>query len=40
MLLSKKEKEKRLIELANEYKTIREIAKEAHISQNYWTGIE
>ena len=32
MLLSKKEKEKKVIELANEGKTTREIAKEVHIS--------
>jgi transposase len=32
LLLSKKEKEKLVIKLANEGKTTREIAKEAHIS--------
>ena len=32
MLLSKKEKEKRVVELANEGKTTRDIAKEAHVS--------
>ena len=32
MLLSRKDKEKRVIELANEGKTTREIAKEVHIS--------
>jgi hypothetical protein len=32
MLLSKKEKEKKVIQLANEGKTTREIAKEVHIS--------
>ena len=32
MLLSKKDKEKRVIELANQGKTTREIAKEVHIS--------
>ncbi len=32
MLLSKKEKEKRVVELANQGKTTREIAKEVHIS--------
>lgn len=32
MLLSKKDKEKRVIQLANEGKTTREIAKEVHIS--------
>lgn len=32
MLISKKKKEKRVIELANEGKTTREIAKQVHIS--------
>lgn len=32
MLLSKKEKEKRVVELANQGKTARYIAKEAHVS--------
>ena len=32
MLLSKKDKEKRVIELANQGKTTREIAKEVHVS--------
>ena len=32
MLLSKKDKEKKVVELANEGKTTREIAKEVHIS--------
>jgi transposase len=36
MLLSKKEKEKRVVELANQGKTTREIAKEVRVSKIYW----
>jgi DNA-binding NarL/FixJ family response regulator len=35
LLLSKKEKEKLVIELATEGKTTREIAKQVHISEGY-----
>ena len=40
MLLSKREKEKLVIKLANEGKTIRDIAKEVHISEIHWTDSE
>ena len=40
MLLSKREKEKLVVKLANEGKTTREIAKEVHISRIYWADPE
>ena len=39
MLLNKTEKEKRIIELYNQGKTIREISKEVHMSFKYISSI-
>ncbi len=38
MLLSRKEKERQVIKLAEEGKSTSDIAKEVHISLRYWQG--